>query len=84
MTKSTSSAAAEGLPESKATDPVDDIGIDIDNLRNLLDVTIGLAMDITRTDENRQEMDRVLSLLIIGRDIARNSFVDLANLPAIK
>lgn len=63
------------------TDKLDAIGIDIDNLRCLLDIGIGIMMDISGAEENKVEINRVLSLLMVSRDVAAKAFSDLADYP---
>jgi hypothetical protein len=64
-----------------ATDKLDAIGIDIDNLRSLLDIGIGIMMDISGAEENKVEINRVLSLLMVSRDVAAKAHLDLADYP---
>jgi len=64
-----------------ATDKLDAIGIDIDNLRALLDIGVRIMMDISGAEENKAEINQVLSLMMVSRDVAAKAFLDLAAFP---
>ena len=63
------------------TDKLDDIGIAMDNLRCILEIGTSMLMDISGAGEHQAEINRVLSLLMVSRDVAAKAHLDLAAYP---